>query len=384
MGLTFTACPRIDPTPDPEPTGPDTKWYVGHESNTSFSLGTANQLAGLAELVNDGINFSGKKIILTKNIDLSTLVIATKASSSTSWRPIGTYDNPFKGTFDGAGYKITGLFIDDGTLEYAGLFGRIVEGKVQNLGVEMATGGITATSAFCVGGVAGVIGGGSIENCYVKGSVSGSGTVGGVVGRIDDNGTMEPIGWIANCYATGTVTGIGNYIGGVIGIIYGDITNCYSTSTVSSTGNYVGGVIGRAHTISGNSMKNCYATGSVSSTGYYVGGVAGGAFCPMENCVALNPKVSGSSFSISGVGRVQGMYGTLTNNVAWEDMIVLVNNAPKTPLANTSTGIDGNNIDTNAVTTQATFVSLGWKFGNDKDNPWKWNATLKRPVLYWE
>ena len=334
LSFAIVACgPKME-GPEP-PTGPDTKWYVGHESNASFSLDNANQLAGLAELVNGGVDFNGKTITLTRDIDLSTFSISTRASATTNWIPIGTYDHPFRGTFNGNNKKITGLFINDETLDDAGLFGRITRGKVQNVGVELAQGGITA-GAF-VGAVAGILNGGSVDNCYAVGNVSGSSYVGGVVGRIDDDLTLEPIGSITNCYATGNVVGIGNYVGGVIGIIYGDITNCYATGSVNSTGNYVGGVVGRAHPF--NSIKNCYATGSIGSDGNWVGGVVGGAFGPIEDCVALNPSVSGGSF----VGRVAGMGGG-TNNAAWEEMtvngaIVGTGNATNQHGANVSTAM---------------------------------------------
>jgi len=348
LSLAFTACtPKMEA---PEPTGPDTKWYVGHESNTSFSLDNANQLAGLAELVNGGVDFSEKTITLTKDIDLSTYSVSTKASAP-SWIPIGTYDNPFRGTFDGNNKKITGLFINDEALDYAGLFGRINCGKVQDLGIELAQGGITAKTF--VGAVVGAVWGGSVENCYAKGNISGESYVGGVAGRVDfDNIFSDPMvdGSISNCYSTGSVFGSGNYVGGVIGIIYGDIANCYSTSSVNSTGNYVGGVIGRFHSY--NSMENCYATGSVNSTGNWVGGVAGGAFNPMENCVALNPSVSGSSF----VGRVAGT-GSGTNNAAWEEMTV--NNA--TVGTGNATNQHGANVTVATAQTVAFWTgAMGW------------------------
>ena len=117
MGLTFTACP-VDPAPE---TGPDTKWFIGHESNTSYSLGTANQLAGLAELVNSGINFSGKTLTLTQDIhlDAAASLLFTRTTSTTSnWTPIGTAANPFKGVFDGSGKKIIGIVINDCGLKY--------------------------------------------------------------------------------------------------------------------------------------------------------------------------------------------------------------------------------------------------------------------------
>ena len=183
------------------------------------------------------------------------------------WTPIGKENACiYNGTFDGGGHTITGLSVDiqsDNTI-YAGLFGYIGEGgTIKNVGLEDSK--ITCSStegSVCAGGVCGYNAGGTIENCYNTGDVSGTGTssygsgyAGGVCGW--NTGTIE------NCYNTGEVSGIYGFVyaGGVCGFNTGTIENCYNTEDVSGTGTssygyvYAGGVCGCNDF---GTIQNCY------------------------------------------------------------------------------------------------------------------------------
>ena len=181
---------------------------------------------------------------LASDIDLTDWLNAN--GGTTGWEPIGTYDEGdvtkgFTGKFDGAGYRISGLWIYKPNSNEVGLFGCAYTGtEIRNLGVEIAAKGVNGASD--VGGLVGSMGGGLIRKCYVTGAVTGSNYVGGIGGLVGGNyaGTIEA------CYAMGSVaaTSISANVGGLVGQNYGGtIEHCYATSKVTGN-NYVGGLIG--------------------------------------------------------------------------------------------------------------------------------------------
>ncbi len=271
-----------------------------------YKIATAEELYEFANIVNERNNTACA--VLTADITLS---------SDTNWTPIGNYSNQYKGTFDGGGHTITGLSVDiqsDNTI-YAGLFGYIGEGgTIKNVGLEDSKITCSSSGYIHVGGVCG-FNGGTIENCYNTGDVSGTGTssygdvyAGGVCG-LNYHGTIQ------NCYNTGDVSGTGTssygdvYAGGVCGLNYhGTIQNCYNTGDVSGTGTssygyvYAGGVCGYN---AGGTIENCYNTGDVSGIyGFvYAGGVCGFNTGTIENCHNAG-EVSGTSTSTSSYDTV--------------------------------------------------------------------------------
>jgi hypothetical protein len=120
----------------------NTDWYTNNTDATEFTITTPEQLAGLAQLVNDGTQtFSGKTITLGNDISLNTTTNwqswSTTTAPANSWTKIGGVSSTnFTGTFDGAGYVISGVYINNTSSYYQGLFGRIGSGgEVKNLGV---------------------------------------------------------------------------------------------------------------------------------------------------------------------------------------------------------------------------------------------------------
>ena len=193
------------------------------------------------------------------------------------WTPIGTdYDNSYTGTFDGGGHTIMGLTVTT-NYQYVGLFGRLGEaGTVKNVVME----GVNNHSLGYAGGVVGFSRGGTIENCSVSGSVSGTLCAGGVVGAQ----------WgasITGCSSSATVKGT-RYVGGVAGETNSGATMaaCYATGNVTIELGHrdrvdVGGLVGFNAGRSG--LLACYATGNVTSTGsgaskVYIGGLLGGNY----------------------------------------------------------------------------------------------------------
>ena len=232
------------------------------ESNGSYTVTSADGLMNIAKLVNGGK--TDINITLNTDIDLT----------GKDWTPIGTdYDNSYKGTFDGGGHTITGLTFTTND-EYAGLFGWLNRaGTVKNVVME----GVQITSNQIYGGsIGGVVGSGwgTIENCSVSGSVSGTVYVGGVVG-------VQIGGSITGCSSSATVKGTVD-VGGVAGQTNSSatLTACYATGNViiemAPKKNIAGGSLVGMN--AGSSLLACYATGNVTSTGSSTGYMHIGGF----------------------------------------------------------------------------------------------------------
>ena len=282
------------------------------ESNGSYTVTSADGLMNIAELVNGGK--SDINITLDTDIDLT----------GKDWTPIGTdYDNSYKGTFDGGGHTITGLTFTTND-KYAGLFGYLNRaGTVKN--VVMKDVQITnnrSWSAFA-GGVAGYSWG-TIENCSVSGSVSGTVYVGGVVGAQID-------GSITGCSSSATVKGTVD-VGGVAGQTNGGatLTACYATGNVTleidPKKNIAGG--GLVGMNAGSSLLACYATGNVtstgSSTGYvHIGGFLGNNYTTVTACYWKNNHEQGIGYNKRDT-KATKVDGT---DVTWQKAVDAMNTA---------------------------------------------------------
>ena len=249
------------------------------ESDGSYTVTSADGLMNVAELVNGGK--TDINITLDKNIDLT----------GKGWTPIGTsFDNSYKGTFDGGGHTITGLAVTTND-QFVGLFGYLNRaGMVKNVVME----GIQITSNHMFGCTGGVVGysWGTIENCSVSGSVSGTDCVGGVVGS-------QKAGSIIGCCSSATVKGT-HYVGGVAGEKWGTMTACYATGNVTleigSPKNLSGGgVVGLN---GGSRVLACYAIGNVNSKGsstgnVHIGGLFGDNYTVVTACYWKNNQEQG-------------------------------------------------------------------------------------------
>ncbi len=268
-----------------------------------YEIGNAGQLFWFADKVNnDNTNFGSANAKLTANIVVNAGVMTAESTGARVWTPIGNNTNKYSGTFEGNEHTVSGLYFNDSSVEYVGLFGYVGEGgTVENVGV---------VDSYIYGNsyAGGVVGynRGSVLNCYNTGSVSGtSNFVGGVVGYNDYSCTVK------NCYNTGSVSGTSNFVGGVVGYNFSStVSNCYNTGNVSG-GFYVGGMVG--YNISGT-VSNCYNTGSVSGD-FYVGGVVGfnTTDASGENsCTVSNCYNTGSASGNQYVGGVVGYNSSST------------------------------------------------------------------------
>ena len=252
---------------------------------------------------------------LTADIDLT----------GKNWTPIGTsFRNKYTGTFDGGGHTIKGLTVTTND-QFVGLFGSIGNaGPVKNVMME----GVQITknhSSGFAGGVAGYSDG-TIENCSVSGSVSGTVYVGGVVGA-------QWEGSITGCSSSATVKGTVE-VGGVAGETNSSatLTACYATGNViieiNPKKNIAGGSLVGMN--AGSSVLACYATGNVASTGsstgkVYIGGFLGGNYATVTACYWKNNHEQGIGYNKEGIApEVTKVDGSV---VTWQKAVDAMNRA---------------------------------------------------------
>ena len=258
----------------------DTSWYTDHKTDTEYHFTTAEQLAGLAQLVNDktaSVSFEGKTIYLDNDLDLS----------GSQWTPIGDGSNHvrfFAGTFNGQHHKIMNLnhHYTGNEVVRNGLFGVVSDGgTLKNLLVIDAD--IASNDGSLLAGIlADWVNGGTVENCYTS-------------GRIENNvGDKMVGGLIGQCTWSTQVKG------------------CASDATVISTESdedhvdTVGGLIGQwENSADSSSITDCWFGGSVSCNNIYsaVGGILGANFenfsgnkpgVIIKNCIVATKNITGA------------------------------------------------------------------------------------------
>ena len=340
----------------------DTSWYVGHETDTEYHITTAEQLAGLAQLVNADpgtTNFAGKTFYLDNDLDLS----------GHEWISIGTVlggDYPeysFCGVFDGQGHVISNLYSHESYIEGAdeshnllrnALFGSVYNGEVKNLGVANAEIWIDPKddSAAGKGILVDWMGKSKITNCWTSGSIySGTKTeknIGGIVGI-----TMQGC-TISGCYSTATLTGNftnseGYYknpdpatwpcdsIGGIVGARFDGsltVTDCWFDGkiVVNSIQAAVGGIVGCIATVNNSvggsvgdadiAIKNCMVTttdmgadkgGNTYWVAYALGGTVENCYWPNDTKYGPSPLAHGEGTAVTDFTSADVLAG-LKNN----------------------------------------------------------------------
>jgi len=258
------------------------------EQNDPYLIATAEDLNDIGNHYED----FDKHFVLVNDINLADY-------TGTQFNIIGDIGTRFKGVFDGNEHKVWNFSWDSSGEDYIGLFGWVdTEGQIKNLGLENVD--VNVLDGSWIGGLVGW-NSGSISNCHVRGTVTGSRSegsgsdyyhIGGLVGYNSSNGS------ISNSYVVGCVSGIDFYTGGLLGTNNGTVSNCYAATIVSGK-NDTAGLVG--HNCHGT-VSNCYATGSVS--GYLItGGLVGhNCFGTISNCYAV-ASVDGDVYTGGLVGR---------------------------------------------------------------------------------
>ena len=322
----------------------DTSWY--DENKTEFHLQAAEQLAGMAKLVNDNTaNFKDKTVYLDNDLDLGGHEwISIGNGANTAW-------GSFQGIFDGQSHVVYNLYSHEGlksenkdnnnNLYRNGLFGAIYNATVQNLGIENADIVIPMndTSTYGKGILVDWMTDSTIKNCYTTGSITGGSYIekfiGGIAGFLNGNNS------ISQCYSTAAITGNydGEYyaeqegglepmdcwdsLGGIVGASYtGQVTisDCWfgGEIVVNSIQAPVGGIIGFGQ---GVSMVNCLVAtkgigndglGNTCWLGYVVNTDAKNCFWPADDRYGSNVSNEQSGNSA----------GTATNDFNSDDVLV--------------------------------------------------------------
>lgn len=251
-----------------------------------WRIENAEQLAYLAQQVNNGTNYRGKHFLLVSDLDLSVK----------EWTPIGTYSNSFWGGFDGGGRTITGMTITGKENSYVGLFGacynftapssyiKSVTVKRANISGHSFVGAIAGAGANisdcysientiyasrCVGGVCGSLIG-NISGCYNSSSVKGNSTAGGIMGSASYEG-RDGNGVVQYCYNIGavTVSQQDSSVGGITGASANryNISNCLNCGKITGNGKNVGGIVGSTDSSYMNFIGNCYYNSDLNNAG---------------------------------------------------------------------------------------------------------------------
>ena len=311
-------------------------WYLeGLENDADeFVIGSAEDLAGLAALVNGtatsdiatyaaaqtipAVSFAGKTVKLATNIDL-----AGKA-----WTPIGNWGNTFDGTFDGQGYTISNLNINDPAGEGIGFFGVTVKANIKNVTLE----NVNIKGYSMVASLVGAAYPAAISNCHVTGDISVVAEwayVGGIAGYCYYGTQVDGCSVIAD--GTGVLMSeTRNAVGGITAwLLEGDhkVTNCQVKNLDLTGWTNIGGITGSVHynnTIDGCSVENVKLTKTRADGNPGIGLIAGGWSYSATNAITLsnnsakNATLNGSHIAYAAYNELYGSeYGgaTTTNFV---------------------------------------------------------------------
>lgn len=295
----------------------DTSWY--DESKNNYTISTQKQLYGVASLVESGVTFVGKTINLSQDITINQGTVAEWKTDGFAglkgWTPIGTATTEFAGTFDGKGHSIKGLYVDWEEVG-AGLFRSIASGSaIQNLKLENC---YINTTAGYAGSIVGVCSG-NLVNVHSDANINAtSAVVGGIVGQMHSDGTMN----LTQCQFTGTITNTKGTVGGIVGFVSKGIinmTNCLNKGTLTGAVNSIGGLIGRtfrsttkfamddkAVTILGVTMENCLNTGNILSSVGWTGSIIGRIQHIQSGMNMTNVYATEESYKVSGTATTIG------------------------------------------------------------------------------
>jgi len=302
------------------------------------------------------------------------------ASDTQNWNdgigfsPIGSSTIDFTGTYNGNGFNIQNLYINEPFMGGKGLFGYIYGATIKNLGVE----NINLVGGVFVGGLIAYCYSSFVTQCYSTGNISGHLDVGGLIGHTQ---ASEPNDYYetTNCYSTVVVSSSNGNAGGFVG--YNSyayiIRNCFSSGNVTSiNGSYVGGFAGRNDQSS--SITNCYSTGDVIG-GSYIGGFLGknddGSL--VQNCYSVGV--------VSGASNLGGF-------VSWNYESSVLNSFWDLESSNQNTSGAGLGKLTSEMKDYSTFINAGWDFVgeaiNGSDDYWDadqtWLENDGYMILFWQ
>lgn len=267
-------------------------WNGNGTEASPYLISSTGDLVELAAAVNNGTLGS---VYLRQTAD----IVFPSGASHTA---IGIPQKMFNGTYDGAGFVISGINIIKSSSNYQGLFGYIgANGKVKNVNLINST----IKGKQYVGGIAGDSFG-TIQNCSsVANQITGTDSVGGIAGRINNGAAVE------SSYSSSLVNG-GVRTAGVVGYVLNSrMQQCWSTGNVSAGGNYAGGICGYGYN---STIEDCYNTGRINGGGTYSGGITGGnQYGTIKNCCNYGGVAGSITGGVIGEDN-RGANGTVSNN----------------------------------------------------------------------
>lgn len=305
-----------------------------------FEISSVEQLAHINSHLSNGKHFK-----LVKDIDLKEYI--QEYYSTHGWEPLGNEKTPFKGSFDGDGYTISNLRIDNNTESECvntGLFGVVKDSVVCNVNVELEEISDINTSSNFVGALVGTAENSDIYNCSSSGEIVSSGVAGGLVGKLTDS----------------------------------DISDCYSMANI--TGELTaGGLVGVAENVS---MEHSYVSGNIraiKSAGGLIGEhsteIGVGSSEIKENIILANV------FSESKVSYLISTYNKELSDIIFSDNLVyefsLLN---EVPYINSDRSIENDNL----VGVSATDIwrkEIWERYGFDFQSKWYWDEVKKAPAI---
>ena len=278
-----------------------TAWFESTEGTETdpYVIDTKVELYDFAKRVNAGNDFAGQYVVLGTDIEVNGGDAKTWGTNppAISWTPIGSNAKPFKGHFgtNGEIREIKGLYVNQTGIDFVGFFGTVQDGSVKNI---------------------------KVTNSYI----SGKRWVGGVAGYI-----VRSV--IDTTYSDATVVAANVNVGGIVGnMCGGTINNCWFDGTVTGTGDaqYAGGIVGKISDVSNNTVSNCLATGTVKSGkkigNAYTGGIIGGVSkktATISNCLSVVKSVvaNGTTACVGSViGGIDQTTVTVSNAYAVKDI----------------------------------------------------------------
>lgn len=307
----------------------DTAWYTADTTLTAYHISTAEQLAGLAQLVNSGTTFSTSVTIYLDNDlylnDLSDFANWQTTAPTNKWTSIGSSSYSFKGNFDGQSHVVYGLY-QTPSADFNGLFGVSDGGSIQNFSIKNSL--VKVSGEIKISSVIGSKIGGSVLDIYSDAiivdtaarSATKDGTVGGIIGEVNSTAVT-----MARCGFTGSISYVNKVdtnktyrIGGVIGYVGTGLTmtDCFNTGTINAGSNKAatGGVI--AYVNSGSvTVRRCYNAGTVLGGSYHTGGVFGSV--QNSDAVVSQCYNTGSVSNTAGTEVVGGVSGYFKGKMSY-------------------------------------------------------------------
>ncbi|MBQ9392910.1 MAG: hypothetical protein IJU18_02805 [Oscillospiraceae bacterium] len=240
---------------------PDSSWF--DENADTLTISTAADMIAFA-VAGKQSDFAGKTVVLDADIDLNPGWTAGSGAADVEWP---TMSQPFRGTFDGAGHTVRGLYADRISAS-VGLFDRMEDGSaVRDLTIANSA---FSSSDVYVGAVAGLINGGTVERVTVSRDViiKGSQSIGGIGGMVNTTAAVGDCKVSAALTANGSPARVGGILGYVTGVGETTVSGCTFIGSIDQGESLIaGGIVAQVGNQTALAVTDCVAAPSALTTG---------------------------------------------------------------------------------------------------------------------